>query len=74
MTPAFHRPQPCPTKDRPKPHPAGFVRSVCEPLLACAGGRDYAVPFNARHLRAAREFGIEVLKPADLLKLISEIK
>ncbi len=36
---------------------------------AIAGGFDYVVSFNERHLRAAKEFGIEVLKPADLLKL-----
>lgn len=41
---------------------------------AIAGGCDYVVSFNERHLRAAREFGIEVLRPADLLKLIGEIK
>ena len=41
---------------------------------AIAGGCDYVVSFNERHLRAAREFGIEVLTPAALLKLIGEIK
>jgi predicted nucleic acid-binding protein len=41
---------------------------------AVAGGCDFVVSFNERHLRAAREFGIEVLKPADLLKLIGESK
>ena len=41
---------------------------------AIAGGCDFVVSFNERHLRAAREFGIEVLKPADLLKLIGESK
>jgi predicted nucleic acid-binding protein len=41
---------------------------------AIAGGCDYVVSFNERHLRAAKEFGIEVLKPADLLKLIGESK
>jgi predicted nucleic acid-binding protein len=41
---------------------------------AIAGGCDYVVSFNERHLRAAKEFGIEVLKPADLLKLIGETK
>ena len=41
---------------------------------AIAGGCDLVVSFNERHLRAARAFGIEVLKPADLLKLIGEIK
>jgi predicted nucleic acid-binding protein len=41
---------------------------------AIAGGCDFVVSFNERHLRAAREFGIEVLRPADLLKLIGEIK
>lgn len=41
---------------------------------AIAGGCDFVVSFNERHLRAAREFGIEVLKPAELLKLIGEIK
>ena len=32
------------------------------------------VSFNERHLRAARDFGIEVLPPAGLLKLIGEIE
>ncbi|HEX3721092.1 MAG TPA: PIN domain-containing protein [Verrucomicrobiae bacterium] len=41
---------------------------------AIAGGCDFVVSFNERHLRAAREFGIEVLKPADLLKLIGTSK
>ena len=41
---------------------------------AIAGGCDFVVSFNERHLRVAREFGIEVLKPADLLKLIGESK
>jgi predicted nucleic acid-binding protein len=41
---------------------------------AIAGHCDYVVSFNKRHLQAAREFGIEVLKPADVLKLIGEIK
>jgi len=41
---------------------------------AIAGRCDYVVSFNERHLRAAREFGVEVLKPAALLKLIGEIK
>ena len=41
---------------------------------AIAGHCDYVVSFNKRHLQAAREFGIEVLKPAELLKLIGEIK
>ena len=41
---------------------------------AIAGHCDYVVSFNKRHLQVAREFGIEVLKPADLLKLIGEIK
>lgn len=40
---------------------------------AIAGCCDFVVSFNARHLRAAREFGIEVLTPAALLKLIGEI-
>ena len=39
---------------------------------AIVGGCDFVVSFNERHLRAAREFGIEVLKPADLLKLIGK--
>jgi len=49
---------------------------VTTPFLeaAIAGGCDYVVSFNERHLRAGREFGIEVLKPAELLKLIGEIK
>lgn len=41
---------------------------------AIAGGCDFVVSFNERHLRVAREFGIKVLKPAELLKLIGEIK
>lgn len=41
---------------------------------AIAGGCDFVVSFNQRHLRAAREFGIEVLPPAELLKRIGEIK
>ncbi len=41
---------------------------------AVAGGCDFVVTFNERHLRAAREFGIEILKPVELLKLIGEIK
>lgn len=41
---------------------------------AVAGGCDFVVSFNERHLRAAREFGIEILKPVELLKLIGEIK
>jgi predicted nucleic acid-binding protein len=41
---------------------------------AIAGRCDYVVSFNERHLRVAREFGIEILKPVDLLKLIGEIK
>lgn len=40
---------------------------------AIAGGCEVVVSFNERHLRAAREFGIEVLKPAELLKRIGEI-
>ena len=41
---------------------------------AIAGGCDYVVSFNERHPREAGKFGIEVLKPVDLLKLIGEIK
>ena len=41
---------------------------------AIAGGGDYVVYFNERHWRAAREFGIEVLTPVALLKLIGEIQ
>ena len=41
---------------------------------AIAGRCDFVVSFNERHLRAAREFGIEVLKPSELLKRIGEIK
>jgi predicted nucleic acid-binding protein len=41
---------------------------------AIAGGCDFVVSFNERHLRVAQQFGVEVLKPADLLKLIGEIK
>ena len=39
---------------------------------AIAGGCDYVVSYNERHLRAAKGFGIGILKPADLLKLIGE--
>ena len=39
---------------------------------AIAGRCDAVVSFNERHLRVAREFGIEVLKPADLLRWIGE--
>lgn len=35
---------------------------------------DFVVSFNERHLRPAREFGIEVIRPVDLLRLIGEIK
>ncbi|HZQ47177.1 MAG TPA: PIN domain-containing protein [Verrucomicrobiae bacterium] len=41
---------------------------------AIAGRCDYVVSFNERHLRVIREFGIEVLRPVELLKLIGEIK
>ena len=41
---------------------------------AVAGGCDFVVSFNERHLRTARELGIEVITPAELLKLIGEIK
>ena len=41
---------------------------------AIAGRCDFVVSFNERHLRAASEFGIGVLRPADLLKLIGESK
>ncbi|HZM03459.1 MAG TPA: PIN domain-containing protein [Candidatus Saccharimonadales bacterium] len=41
---------------------------------AIAGGCDFVVSFNERHLRVARQFGIEILRPADLLKLIGESK
>jgi predicted nucleic acid-binding protein len=41
---------------------------------AVAGGCDFIVSFNERHLRPAREFGIEVLKPVELLRLIGVIK
>lgn len=41
---------------------------------AIASGCDFVVSFNERHLRPARDFGIEVIKPVDLLKLIGEIK
>jgi predicted nucleic acid-binding protein len=41
---------------------------------AIAGGCDFVVSFNERHLRAARDFGMEVLTPTALLKLIGEIK
>jgi predicted nucleic acid-binding protein len=41
---------------------------------AIAGGCDFVVSFNERHLQVAREFNIGVLKPVDLLRLIGEIK
>jgi predicted nucleic acid-binding protein len=41
---------------------------------AIAGRCDFVVSFNERHLRVAGDFGIEVLTPAALLKLIGEIK
>jgi putative PIN family toxin of toxin-antitoxin system len=41
---------------------------------AIAGQCDYVVSFNQRHLRVVQEFGIKVLRPVDLLKLIGEIK
>lgn len=41
---------------------------------AIAGRCDFVVSFNQRHLRVARDFGVEVLKPVDLLRLIGEIK
>jgi len=41
---------------------------------AIAGNCDFVVSFNERQLRAAREFGMEILKPVELLKLIGEIK
>ena len=62
-----------------------FVRFSWRPLspdpgddaileAAIAGGCDFVVSFNERHLRAAKDFGIKVIKPADLLNLIGEIK
>ena len=41
---------------------------------ALAGRCDAVVSFNERHLRVARDFGIEVLKPADLLRWIGQIR
>jgi hypothetical protein len=41
---------------------------------AIVGRWDFVVSFNERHLRVARDFGIDVLPPAGLLKLIGEIK
>jgi hypothetical protein len=41
---------------------------------AVAGGCDFVVSFNERRLQTARNFGIEIIKPADLLKLIGESK
>lgn len=41
---------------------------------AIAGSCDFVVSFDERHLRPAREFGIEILKPVELLRLIGEIK
>ena len=41
---------------------------------AIAGGCDFVVSFNERHLRVSRSFGIETLRPAEFLKLIGEIK
>jgi predicted nucleic acid-binding protein len=39
-----------------------------------AGACDFVVTFNERHMRPARELSMEVLKPADLLRRIGEIK
>jgi predicted nucleic acid-binding protein len=41
---------------------------------AVGGGCDYIVSFNERHLRPAVGFGIGVIKPTELLRLIGEIK
>ena len=41
---------------------------------AIAGRCDFVVSFNELQLRRAREFGIEVLRPAELLRCIGEIK
>ena len=41
---------------------------------AIAGSCDYVVSFNNKHLYAAKKFGIEILKPVELLRLIGEIK
>lgn len=41
---------------------------------AIAAGCSFIVSFNEKHLRAARDFGIEVLKPGDFLKRIGELK
>jgi putative PIN family toxin of toxin-antitoxin system len=41
---------------------------------AIAGRCHFVVTFNERHLRPAQEFGIGILKPLNLLKLIGETK
>lgn len=41
---------------------------------AIASGCDFVVSFNERHLRAVRDFGIEVVTPVELLRRIGELK
>jgi predicted nucleic acid-binding protein len=41
---------------------------------AIAARCDFVVSFNERHLRPVREFGVEVIRPATLLRLIGEIQ
>ncbi len=41
---------------------------------ALAGRCEIVVSFNERHLREAGNFGVRVLRPADFLQLIEEIK
>jgi hypothetical protein len=55
---------------------SAITRSGDDAILeaAIAGGCDYVVSFNQRHLSVVREFGVEVLKPLGLLKLIGECK
>lgn len=41
---------------------------------AVAGGCDFVVSFNERHLRGASRFGIQVVTPGEMLRLIGEIR
>lgn len=41
---------------------------------AIAGSCDFVVSYNQRHLRVLENFGIRVLQPADLLRIIGELE
>jgi hypothetical protein len=63
--------------DEHKQEAFASVQFICRTTTlqaAIAGGCDFVVSFNERNLGVARSFGIEVLKPVDLLKLIGENK